>query len=77
MKEIVGMEAEEFVSKKDIEKFQNIIKIVLAGRSHQEITLLKSKDKKEFKLISSFTPVFVNDKIEKILLLALDTKDYK
>ena len=77
MKEIVGMEAEEFVSNKDIEKFQKIINIVLAGRSHQEITLLKSKDKKEFKLISSFTPVFVNDKIEKILLLALDMKDYK
>ncbi len=75
--EIIGLEAEEFVSDKDIAKFQKIINIVLAGNSHQEKTTLKSKDKKNINLIVSFTPVFINEQIDKILLLALDVKDYK
>lgn len=77
LEEIIGLEAEEIAADKDVAKFQKIINIVLAGNSHQEKTTLKSKDKKNINLIASFTPVFVNEQIDKILLLALDAKDYK
>lgn len=75
--EVIGIEAEEFIAKKDLIKFQSIINKVLSGKSHQEITSLKSKSGKEFKLITSFNPVFINEQVEKILLLAVDLGDFK
>ncbi len=75
--EAIGMEIKEFVAKKDIAKFQKILNTVMAGKTHQEITNLKNKNGGELKLITSFTPVFINEKFEKILFLAIDISDYK
>lgn len=77
LNEAIGMEAEDFVAKKDISKFQKILNKVMSGKSHQEITYLKNKSGDELKLISSFAPVFIDEVFEKILFLAIDLKDYK
>jgi hypothetical protein len=47
------------------------------GKSHQEITFLKDKGENELKLITSFTPVYINESFDKILFLAIDISDYK
>ncbi|HAF30514.1 MAG TPA: hypothetical protein DCG75_15840 [Bacteroidales bacterium] len=76
LNEVIGMEAEEFVAKKDVSKFQNILNTVMKGKSHQEISNLKNKNGVELKLITSYTPVFINENLEKILLLAIDVSSY-
>lgn len=75
--EVIGLNAEKFVTKKNLNKFQIIINKVLGGNSHQELTKLQSKTGEELSLITSFTPVFINDNVNKILLLAIDVKDFK
>ncbi len=75
--EAIGMKIEEFVVKKDFAKFQKILNTVMTGKTHQKITYLKNKNGNELKLITSFTPVFINEKFEKILFLAIDINDYK
>ncbi len=77
LNEIVGKEIEEFVSEKDVTKFQKILNTVMSGNSHQEITFLKDKEGNELKLVTSFTPVIVNESFEKILFLAIDISDYQ
>jgi methyl-accepting chemotaxis protein len=77
LSEAIGMEAEEFIAKRDITKFQKILNTVMGGKSHQEITYLKNKKGEELKLITFFTPVIINETFEKILLLAIDISDYK
>ena len=77
LNEIVGKEIEEFVSEKDVTKFQKILNTVMSGNSHQEITFLKDKEGNELKLVTSFTPVIINESFEKILFLAIDISDYQ
>ncbi len=77
MNEIVGKEAEEFVVEKDLTKFQKMINAVLSGNAQNEITNLKNKDGDELKLITSFTPVYIDETFEKILFLAVDISQYK
>ena len=77
LSEVIGMEAEDFIAKRDIAKFQKILNTIMSGKSHQEITYLKNKKGEELKLITFFTPVMINDIFEKILLLAIDISDYK
>ncbi len=74
--EATGMKIEEFVVKKELAKFQKTLNTVMAGKTHQEITYLKNKNEDELKLITSFAPVFINEKFEKILFLAIDISDY-
>jgi len=76
LNEVIGMDAENFVAEQNLQKFQNIINNVLGGKSHQEISLLQTKSGDELKLITSFTPVFIDDDIDKILLLAVDINDF-
>jgi methyl-accepting chemotaxis protein len=76
LSEAKGMQAEDFVAKKDIAKFQKILNAVMSGKSHSETTILKDKKNKELKLITSFSPVYINENIEKILFLAIDVNDY-
>jgi len=75
--EVTGMKAEIFVAKKNLKKFHTIINKVIDGNSHQELTKLQTKTGEELNLITSFTPVFINDNVDKILLLAIDFKDFK
>ncbi len=75
--EIMGKEIEEFVAEKDVAKFQKILNTVMNGNSHQEITFLKDKAGNELKLVTSFTPVLINESFEKILFLAIDISDYQ
>ena len=49
----------------------------MSGNSHQEITFLKDKEGNELKLVTSFTPVLINESFEKILFLAIDISDYQ
>jgi len=77
LSEAIGMEAEEFIAKRDVTKFQKILNTVMSGKSHHEITYLKSKTGEEIKLITFFTPLMINEIFEKILLLAVDIRDYK
>jgi HAMP domain-containing protein/PAS domain-containing protein len=77
LSEAIGMEAEEFIAKRDVAKFQKILNTVMSGKSHQEITYLKNKTGEEIKLITFFTPMMINEVFEKILLLAMDISDYK
>ncbi|PLX12607.1 MAG: hypothetical protein C0597_12990 [Marinilabiliales bacterium] len=72
-----GKEIEEFVANKDVAKFQKILNTVMNGKSHQEIAYLKDKNENELKLITSFTPVFINERFDKILFLGIDISDYK
>jgi len=77
LNEARGKEIEEFVANKDIGKFQEILNTVMSGKSHQEITYLKDKNENELKLVTSFTPVFINESFDKILFLGIDISDYK
>jgi methyl-accepting chemotaxis protein len=77
LNEAIGMDAENFVAKKNLQKFQLIINKVLGGKSHQEISFLQTKSGDELKLITSFTPVFIDERIDKILLLSVDINDFK
>jgi len=77
LREAVGMELEKFVEEKDAKKIQHIINTVLEGKSHQEILFLIDKKGETLQLVASFNPVFINEKLEKILFLGLDLKDYK
>ena len=76
LNEAIGIEAEEFIAEQDIVKFQKILNTVMAGKPHQEITYLKDKHGHDLKLLTSFTPVFINDIFEKILFLAIAINDY-
>lgn len=76
MNEAFGMEIESFIAKKHISKFHEISDTVKSGNSHQEITYLKNKNEIEIELLASFAPVFINEKFNKILFLAVDIKDY-
>lgn len=76
LNEVKGMQAEDFVAQKDIVKFQKILNTVMSGKPHSETTFLKDKKDRELKLITSFTPVYINENIEKILFLAVDVNDY-
>jgi PAS domain S-box-containing protein len=73
--EILGKEAEDFIAERDIAKFHEIFNTVMSGKSHREITYLKTKKGKEFELLASFTPVFINEKFKKILFLGVDIND--
>ncbi|MDA3953536.1 MAG: cache domain-containing protein [Bacteroidales bacterium] len=77
MAEVSSMEAEDFVADRDNRKFHTILNTVMSGKSHQEITFLKDKNGNELELLTSFAPVFINEEITKILILAMDLKDYK
>ena len=74
--EIIGVKAENFVVKKDLTKFQSILNKVMSGDSHQEISHLITKSGDKLKLITSFTPVIIDEKIDKILFLAIDINDF-
>jgi PAS domain-containing protein len=76
LNEAKGMQAEDFVAQKDMVKFQKILNTVMSGKPHSETTFLKDKKDRELKLITSFTPVYINENIEKILFLAVDINDY-
>lgn len=75
--DLIGMEAEQFFPKKELKQFQTIKNEIMRGNPHQEIIKLKTKSGTELSLITSFTPVLIDDRMEKILLLAIDIKDYK
>lgn len=75
--EIIGVNAKSFIAKKDIAKFQTKLNKTLGGVSFKETTNLISKSGNKLKLITSFTPVFIDERIDKILLLAIDITDFK
>lgn len=75
--ELIGMKLENFVSKKYQNKLQSIINNVLNGNPHQEKTKLINKTGSERSVILSFTPVIIDERVDKILLLAIDIKDFK
>ena len=75
--EVIGAKAESFVAKKDLIKFQSVLNKVLGGDSHQGTSHLITKPGDKLKLITSFTPVFIDDRIDRILLLAIDITDFK
>jgi len=70
------MHAKEFIAKKDVSKFQQILNPIMSGKSHQEIIHFKSKTGQDLKLIAFFTPVMINEVFEKILFLAININDY-
>ena len=72
---ILGIEAESLIAKRDTAEFHAILNTVMSGKSHREITFLKTKSGKEIKLLASFTPVFVNENFVKILFLGVDVND--
>ncbi|HAN18348.1 MAG: hypothetical protein A2X13_04385 [Bacteroidetes bacterium GWC2_33_15] len=75
--EITGLKAESFFAENDKNKLQETWNNVMAGNTHQEYSKLKTKTGKMLNCIISFIPVYIDDEIEKILLLAIDTSEHK
>jgi len=70
--EIKGLKNTAFIPEQEIPKFQKIWTSVNSGSGHQEKMKLKLKSGKSLEFIVSINPVYVNDEIEKIILLAID-----
>jgi len=77
LNDIKGLKVDSFFTEKDSDKIKKIWKNVMSGNTHQEIGQLKTKSGKLLKCILSFNPVYIEDELEKILLLAVDMSDYK
>ena len=76
-KEITGLNTKNILSDKSSDKFEEIYNSVLNGKSFQENITLNAKTGKKLNMITSFTPVFIDERIEKILFLAVDINDFK
>lgn len=70
--EIKGLKNTAFIPEQEVAKFQKIWASVNSGSGHQEKMKLKLKSGKSLEFIVSINPVYVNDDIEKIILLAID-----
>jgi len=70
--EIKGLKNTAFIPEQEIPKFQKIWTSVNSGSGHQEKMKLKLKSGKSLAFFVSINPVYVNDEIEKIILLAID-----
>jgi len=77
LNDIKGLRVDSFFTEKDNDKIRKIWKNVMSGNTHQEIGQLKTKSGKLLKCVLSFNPVYIDDELEKILLLAVDMSDYK
>ena len=75
--ETFGLTLDSFIDDENKKSFQSVIKKVTTGNAQQLTGFLKSKSGKKTKTLISLTPVYINDRIEKILLLALDITNIK
>ena len=77
MNEIVGRKAEEIITNKRLKEFQKNFNKILSGNSFQEIIPFTTKNGDELNLITSLSPIYIEEKVDKILFFAIDINDFK
>jgi PAS domain S-box-containing protein len=70
--EIKGLKHTAFIPEKDSKKFQEIWRSVISGSEYQEKMNLKLKSGRSLPFIISINPVYIDDEIDKIILMAVD-----
>jgi len=70
--EIKGLKHTAFIPEKDLKKFQEIWRSVISGSEYHEKMNLKLKSGRPLPFIISINPVYIDDEIDKIILMAVD-----
>ncbi|OFX82795.1 MAG: hypothetical protein A2W99_14115 [Bacteroidetes bacterium GWF2_33_16] len=76
LNEIKGLKHIAFIPEKEIKNFQEIWNSVMSGSEHQERMNLKLKSGKSIPFAVSINPVYIDDEIDKIILMAVDLDSF-